>query len=180
MKAFLACESIAIPSGFFPTLMEVFTALDAASITETVSSPELVIYTNLAAESTAIPNGVCPTLMVAVTFGAAAGFADWPDDDGAGADDCDVFVVFDEQPPAPSAATMSGYVRKATCFIAYLLPGWQPCRESQHRHSQNKTRSTSWALFVAARAGMAEAELASTPTPGPRTAGRRADRATGI
>ena len=80
----------------------------------------------------------------------------------------------------PRAATMSGYVRKATCFIAYLLLGWQPCRESQHRHSQNKTRSTSWALFVAARAGMAEAELASTPTPGPRTAGRRADRATGI
>jgi hypothetical protein len=66
-------------------------------------------------------------LMVAVTFGAAAGFPAWPDDE-AGADDCDVLVLFDEQPPATSAVTMSGYVRKATCFIAYLLPGWHPAR----------------------------------------------------
>src|SRR5947209_18552132 len=124
--------------------MEAFTALDAASITDTVSSPELVMYTDLAAESTAIPNGVCPTLMVAVSLGGAAGVADWPDDE-AGADDCDIFVLFDEQPPATSAVTMSGYVRKATCFIAYLLLGWQPCRESKHRQAQKKTRSTSWA-----------------------------------
>src|SRR5262249_25657830 len=134
MKAFLACESIAIPSGFLPTLMDVFTALDAASITDTVSSPELVMYTDLAAESTAIPTGACPTLMVAVTFGTAAGFADWPDAE-AGADDCDVFVLFDEQPPTTSAETMSGYVRKATCFIAYLLLDWQPRRESKHRQA---------------------------------------------
>jgi hypothetical protein len=53
--------------------------------------------------------------MVEVTLGDAAGFADWPDDE---AGDCDVFVPLDEQPPATSAATMSGYVRKAACFIA--------------------------------------------------------------
>ena len=115
-------------------------------------------------------------MMVAVTFGAAAGVADWPDDE-AGADDCDVFVLFDEQPPATSAVTMSGYVRKATCFIAYLLLGWQPCRESKHRQAQKKTRSTSWAAHpeyprrgqpalpavcpLPALAGQAERELPS-------------------
>jgi hypothetical protein len=76
--------------------------------------------------------------MVAVTFGAAAGFADWPDDE-AGADDCDVFVWFDEQPPATSAVTMSGYVRKLTCFIAYLLLDWQSRRESKHTQATKET-----------------------------------------
>lgn len=40
--AFLACGSIAMPAGFFPTSIEDFTALDVTSITDTVSSPELV------------------------------------------------------------------------------------------------------------------------------------------
>jgi len=45
--AFLACGSIAMPAGFFPTLIDVFTAVDVSSITDTVSSPEFVTQTSL-------------------------------------------------------------------------------------------------------------------------------------